>query len=381
MNFANRRLFPGLSGWRRLLLFGSVWTILGVFQATRLYFIYNYSGSAISWGQALVWAVSEWYLWGLFSLIIVRIVFAAPITRKNWISRVGLHFVAAIAISTALLFCYTFVYLGTSDWFYHEVGASVSGFSDTFRSLALGKIHYEIFTYFLIVVVAYALVYAGELREEQLRRVRTEGELTRARLETLRGQLQPHFLFNTLNAISALVHSDPARAENMIVRLSELLRTSLQDDGIELIPLSAELDFTRKYLDIQQMRFQSRLKVTYEIDEKSLEALVPGLLLQPVVENAVRHGIATRAEGGTISISSVLQDNSLILEVRDDGPGLQGATGDTGVGLQNVNRRLRELYDDNFEFDLVTPEHAVLIARIALPLETESSLPRTGETP
>jgi LytS/YehU family sensor histidine kinase len=161
-------------------------------------------------------------------------------------------------------------------------------------------------------------------------------------------QLQPHFLFNTLNAVAELVHTDPDAADQMITRLGRLLRLSLDNAGHQVVPLRQEADFLRVYLEIEQVRFQDRLQIVWDLASDTLEAAVPTLLLQPVLENAVRHGVTPLAGRGRIVISSRRDGEDVVLEIRDNGRGLPSDNLREGVGLRNIRARVDQLYGARF---------------------------------
>jgi sensor histidine kinase YesM len=181
-------------------------------------------------------------------------------------------------------------------------------------------------------------------------------QLAQARLEALQMQLNPHFLFNTLNTISALIHDKPEEADRMVVRLSELLRLTLDRVSDHLVPLRLEVAMLERYIDIERIRFEDRLQVEMEIEPGIEEAAVPCLMLQPIVENAIRHGIDQRETGGRVSIRIGRRDDRLAVRVTDNGPGLPGGAGTIppreGVGLSNTRARLRHLYGDRHRFDI-----------------------------
>ena len=213
--------------------------------------------------------------------------------------------------------------------------------------------------------------YLIETRE----RVRTQEQLAEAQLHSLRLQLQPHFLFNTLNTITALIATEPAAAERMVSGLSELLRASLRLADEQEVPLARELDHLRLYVDIQQTRFGDRLDVAMEVDPEARGALVPSLLLQPLVENAIRHGISPRAAGGRIRVRAARQADELQLEVKDDGVGAAtqgGALAREGVGLTNTRERLRRLHGGRHRFAYESRPGSGFAVRIALPFRTEA---------
>jgi len=212
--------------------------------------------------------------------------------------------------------------------------------------------------------------YLVETRE----RARALDQLAEAQLHSLRLQLQPHFLFNTLNTIVALIATEPRAAERMVAGLSELLRASLRLADEQEVPLARELDHLRLYVDIQQTRFGDRLAVAMDVDPAVRGALVPSLLLQPLVENAIRHGITPRASGGRISVRATRDADELRLEVRDDGVGAathDGVLAREGVGLTNTRERLRRLHGSRHRFAYESRVGSGFAVRIAVPFRTE----------
>ena len=192
--------------------------------------------------------------------------------------------------------------------------------------------------------------YRGE-RERELRASHAEARLADARLQLLRMQLHPHFLFNTLNAIAELVHESPATAERMITGLSQLLRETLDSGGVDLVPLGRELELTSRYLDIQRGRFGDRLRARIDADEDTT-ALVPIFILQPLVENSIKHGIGTHRFAGSIVVRAHRDADRLIIEVEDDGPGIDRAAIRDGIGLSNTRERLAAVYGDTHAFEV-----------------------------
>ena len=204
-------------------------------------------------------------------------------------------------------------------------------------------------------------------REEQLRAERLSAQLKEAKLQALKMQLHPHFLFNTLQTISALIPRDPRRAEELIEKLGALLRTALELGDRPLIALDEELAFVERYLDIQQARLGERLRVRWEVDPDTRDKKVPAFVLQPLVENAIKHGIAPRPEPGAVAVGASLKENKLLLWVRDDGPGLNGKPQE-GHGLRTLKERLRTLYGPEAKLELLNGTKGGLLARIEIPL-------------
>jgi two-component system, LytTR family, sensor kinase len=240
---------------------------------------------------------------------------------------------------------------------------------------AYGVIPLRVWFYWAFVLMAWALLYFsinGWVSLERARRRTAQAErlAQAARLEALQAQIQPHFLFNTLNSISALVVDGRlTAATDMIAKLSDFLRLSLQTSDTPQIALASELVFVRHYLDIQKIRFGERLTFTLDVAPAALSALVPTLLLQPLVENAVQHGILPHREGGTVSITVRSDARTLIMRVEDDGPGIKGSSSPAfGVGLSNVARRLEELYGDQSKLVIGRGAASGVVVSIELPL-------------
>jgi two-component system LytT family sensor kinase len=230
---------------------------------------------------------------------------------------------------------------------------------------------WEMMTYWAIVGLSNARRYKSEAQGRALRESQLETHLVEAQLQSLQRQLQPHFLFNTLNTISALMHRDVDAADRMIERLSDLLRLSLENVGVQEVSLKDELDFLSKYLEIEQTRFRDRLTVVFDVQPDTLDALVPNLILQPLVENSIKHGIGPRPTPGQIEITSRRIGGMLELIVRDDGVGLSAARltdFNRGVGLANTRSRLQHLYGTSHRFEFRQPPGGGLMVLVAIPL-------------
>jgi signal transduction histidine kinase len=230
--------------------------------------------------------------------------------------------------------------------------------------------------YLPIVVVAHAVSYYRRFADRELRASQLEGQLAKAHLQALKNQLQPHFLFNTLHSISALMLTDVRAADRMMSRLSDLLRISLESDGIQIIPLSQELEFVNGYLEIEKVRFEDRLNVVFDVAPDTLDALVPHLLLQPLVENAVRHGISRRSSNGEIRIAASHQNGSLCLKVGDNGPGIEKSISSqtqtkTGLGLRATKERLQTLYANEQSMEIRSAPESGVEVEVRIPFRTE----------
>jgi sensor histidine kinase YesM len=250
---------------------------------------------------------------------------------------------------------------------WYESRATLAG---EVRSAIAQYYPFDFLLYFMVAGIAGALLYARQLREREVRAAQLETQLAQAQIDALALQLQPHFLFNTLHAIAGMVGEDPARASRMIARLGELLRYSMRRSHRQFVPLSEELDFLEHYVAIQEARFDERLRVVFDIAAGVGGAEIPPLLLQPLVENAIQHGVSARSTPGTITISAMRENGALHLTVRDDGPGLPlhgGRLRREGIGLANTRARLAQLYADAYRFEWSNGEHGGAELRIALP--------------
>jgi two-component system, LytTR family, sensor kinase len=230
--------------------------------------------------------------------------------------------------------------------------------------------------YLGVVAAGFARAYSLRYRARHEQTNILERQLAEARLDALRRQLDPHFLFNTLNAVASLVERDPRGVRKMISRLGALLRFSLEGADAPEIPLRRELDLLQQYLDIMQVRFQGRLEVTMDTDARTLDALVPTLILQPLVENAIKHGIEPQRDGGRITIATRLEGDTVVLRVSDDGPGvmlgesplaLAGEAPTGGVGLRNTRARLAQLYGNQQRFTLARDDERGAVAEVRIP--------------
>ena len=228
-----------------------------------------------------------------------------------------------------------------------------------------------------IVVVVRSVALARVAQERERRAGQLEAALAKARLEVLKGQLQPHFLFNALNTVSSLIQAEPEKAEAVLARIGDLLRMTLQEANNSAIPLRREVAFLERYLDIQQMRFADRLRVVLDVPADVSEALVPTLLLQPLAENAIRHGIEPRPAGGTLRLSAARSGGELCIELHDDGVGISAdgrnghGTAGHGVGLANTRQRLEELYGARHHFSVAPDPAGGTVVTIRIPWQAE----------
>jgi LytS/YehU family sensor histidine kinase len=231
--------------------------------------------------------------------------------------------------------------------------------------------HANVLTYAALVALAWAAETYAKYRDRELAASRLQTQLVSAELGALKMQLQPHFLFNTLNAIAALLKPKPDAAESMVLQLAEFLRLTLRNTGRAEVTLREELDFLQRYLAIEKTRFGDRLSTRFRIRSEVLDARVPNLLLQPLVENAIRHGIARDADAGRLEVSATHEGGRLLLRVTDDGPGLGPAPVVEGIGLTNTRERLRHLFGDDFSLSYANVPGGGFAIALSFPLVAE----------
>lgn len=334
------------------------WTVLGLSFAGQFYISSAKAGLEVSWKQAVSYALGDWYVFALLSIPVGALARNLRFdARRRWRS-LAVHLLASILFSLA----YMVLRAGVGAW---QSGAP---FPDAFRPLLVKTWHFNLLIYWVIVAVTQAFDYYRKYRERELHASELEKHLVQAKLQALQMQLNPHFLFNTLHSISSLMHKDVDAADRMIMRLSDLLRAALDSAETQEVTLRQELDLLRLYLAIEQIRFGERLTVKMDIAPDALEAQVPNFILQPLVENAIRHGIEPRARPGRIELHAHRRDRALTLEVCDNGNGLKGAApAREGVGLSNTRARLRELYGATHRFELGSRPEGGLRVELTIP--------------
>jgi two-component system, LytTR family, sensor kinase len=331
------------------LVFGAA-TLLGIFstlQAYRLTTLNIKDPMNIEVWRLLVLNLAYWYVPAALTSPIFRIAHRYPIESGRWPRALGVHALGIAAFSLLHLACMIGLRVALWPATFLESYPTWPDFYRFLQRILLTNLDWALMTYSAIVGLSYALGYYRESQARALKAAQLEASLAEARLQTLESELHPHFLFNTLHAISSLIHTRPDAADRMISRLSDLLRITFARSGAARVPLQEELEFLQKYLEIEETRFQDRLSVKYDIDPDTLDAEVPRLILQPLVENAIKHGVAPRSGPGTICISASRDGGDLRLEVRDNGVGLSGGARAKlrgGVGLTNTRARLECLY-------------------------------------
>lgn len=349
---------------RRALLLVGIWLVPGLLQCVQEVTYARAQGAAdLGVAHALVHFLPTWLPWALFTPWILALTERFPLTRGGRARALPVHALACLAFGGLHL-----VLLGLvrttfppGPWAPRELGAWLTANLWSLHSQAL------VLAYCGVVLAGHVLTAQRTLRARERRALRLEAQLVEARLAALRAQLQPHFLFNTLNSIDVLIQSDPARAGRMLRNLSALLRRTLDADG-EQHALARELEHLRAYLDIERERFSDRLRVRIDADPTCAELRVPPFVLQPLVENALRHGIAPLADGGEVAVVARRVGGALVVEVEDDGAGLAEGAGE-GLGHANTRARLREAYGDAASLHVERRAGGGTLARVSLPAE------------
>jgi sensor histidine kinase YesM len=355
--------------WARWAVSFGVWTVLALFFTGQLYYTYRLSQRPITWRDAASTQFLYPYLWAFGTMLVLWLSDRFPVEGRLWWRSLALHLLFAtlfvVAISGAFQISYHFLFVNSPERPYHPTATLqwiVYNSSENYG------------VYGLILLFNQVLRYYRRLREGELRASQLETQLTQAQLQALKMQLQPHFLFNTLHSISALVHRDPDTADHMIARLGDFLRLTLENSGAQEVSLQKELEFLRCYLDIERLRFQDRLTTSLEVEPRALDTPVPNLILQPIVENALRHGLARRASPGHVEISAKREDGALRIQVRDNGPGLSAITRPNGrvregLGLSNTRARLAQLYGAAHRFELSNAPGGGLVVTLEIPAD------------
>ena len=353
-------------------------TALGFFSAfAAFYFVSTFTDKPASFGLLLLLNLGYWYSWAALAPAILWLTRRFPFDRVAWKTSIPVHIVGVVAAVSAHVVLAVASRMGT----YWLAGESLDTWLHEAQEMLFLNFDWEMMTYWTTVGVGTAMRYMHEARVKELSAAQLETRLVEARLHTLQRQMQPHFLFNTLNTISALMHRDVEAADAMIARLSDLLRMSLQRVGVQEVPLKEELDFLSKYLEIEQTRFRDRLTVVFDVQADTLDALVPNLLLQPLVENAIKHGIGPRPTPGQIAVRARRNGALLELDVQDNGVGLSAARltdFNRGVGLSNTRSRLDHLYGSLHRFEFRQPVEGGLLVCIAIPM-AELAVEADGE--
>lgn len=353
--------------WARLAIIWGIWTFIGLVFTLQFYFASYRSERPVPFVDSLYMQMIWAYLFALATPFVLWAVSRMPIDRDNWVRNILLHIPISIALGVVLTALGRVLIWLRWGWPLDK--------PLTFESIArfvVANFTEAIGIYLLIALSGYAFCYYRRFREGQVKTLQLEAQLSQAQLQALKMQLHPHFLFNTLHSISALLHKDSEAARKMITRLGDFLRLTLENSGSQEVTMRQEMEFLGCYLEIERIRFQDRLTTRLDVAQQTLDAKVPNLILQPIVENAIRHGIAPRSSQGLIEIEAKQQNGTLRIQVRDNGPGLsEHRTSENvfkkGLGLANTETRLEQLYGSAHSFNLSNNPDGGLIVTLEIP--------------
>jgi two-component system, LytTR family, sensor kinase len=363
--------------WRLWVCVLLGWTLIGL-SFTLNYYLFAGHYVAIfkqppTLPEMLVWELPYWFLWALLSPLVFRLTRRFPLERGRLLRSSLVHLAACLGLSLVHRAAYLMV-----GWMLHvAVYRRLASLSEVYNLNFFFNLPTGFMSYATLLLVGYAIEYTRRQSRLEAELAQAQLEVTQAQLQALKMQLQPHFLFNTLNSISTLLDEDPEAADEMLARLGDFLRLTLENPGAQEVTLREELELLRCYLEIERVRFQDRLDVALEVDPGTLDARVPNLILQPLVENAIRHGIVARTGPGRIEIRATRTDGRLRLQVLDNGPGLRpgGPAQDArpGRGFALTRARLERLYDGGHSFHLGDAPGGGLQVTLEIPFTASGS--------
>jgi two-component system LytT family sensor kinase len=336
----------------RWLLGLTAYTVLGLLFTSQVWIDYAYARHPITWGRAAAVALADWYLWALLTPGVIWLARRFRLDRRYWAASLLVHIPVSLLCTVGKQLADTFSAMAITG---------VARGPTTFM-----KVHVSFLTYWAIVGVAYVIEHHRKYRERELQAAHLQTALARAQVQSLQMQLQPHFLFNTLNAIAALMREDVEAADVMMARLGDLLRVTLATADQPDVPLRRELELVEMYLDIQRARMGDRLATCVTADEETLDVRVPTLLLQPLVENAIRYAAAARPGPASIEVRARRDGDVLVIDVEDDGPGPPDEVV-SGHGLTNTRLRLAATYGPSAAVDVRSRPGGGAVARVRLP--------------
>jgi two-component system LytT family sensor kinase len=343
---------------RRLwLTIAAVWTILALLSASQHLAFRAYAGMPLPYGAIIGRTLLDWYTCAIFTPAIFAVARHFRLDTRAWIKALPVHILACIAF--ILLKLALFIPLARAFGWGDDEG--------DFLRWVYGDGFALILVYATVAGAWYALNYYESYRERLVKTAELESRLSRVQLDSLRARLHPHFLFNSLNALSTLIHKDARAADRMVLELGELLRQTISDNAPVEVPLRVEIGFVERYLNVMQIRFGERLRVTIDMPADVQEAQVPNLLMQPLVENAIVHGIGQSANAGEITVRARRDGEVLHLTVMDDGPGLSSGNSNHGIGLRNTRLLLQQLYRTQQSLQLTERAGGGVVASVQLP--------------
>ena len=345
------------------------WTIVGLLFAVRRIVLVKVQGTHVSWVIVGALELVYWYVWAAYTPLVISLAKRFPLTGPSVVPDIAIHAITSLMMAPLAAVTEYFLTRGLLSVF-RITDLGVLRLLPPFAASVLSMSFTGLLTYWLVVGLYQSIHFYQAAMERQTIAAQLEAQLSHAELENLKSQLQPHFLFNSLHTIEILMQEDVDAASHLLVCLGDLLRMALERRESETT-LQSELEFVGKYLEIEQTRFHDRLKVYVDVPPDLLAVYVPSLALQPLVENAIKHGISVDSAAGRLEIAAQLHDGRVWLCVRDDGPGpALGSRLRFGVGLTNVRSRLKQLYGDESSLELTGGNGRGCEARITIPLRS-----------
>lgn len=344
-------------------LIWGIWTIVALFFSSQVY-VMNYAEKQPMRYSEFILQASACYLWALATPLVLWLARRFRIDRSNWLRRAGLHLVISIVLTATLIASHFILYMV----FMGRAGNIVPLRMANFIYYNLDR---WVLFYWVILLLNHAFNYYHSYRKGELKAAQLHTQLVQSQLEALKMQVHPHFLFNTLHSISALLSRDTEAARKMITRLGDFLRLTLENSGSMEVTLQQEIEFLHGYLEIERIRFQDRLTTEIKVDPEVLDVRVPNLILQPIVENAMRHAIGN-SSSGRVEVTAAPRNGVVRIEVKDNGPGIQTdraleARRGRGLGLANTRARLAGLYGDAATFELSNDPAGGLVVTLEIP--------------
>jgi two-component system, LytTR family, sensor kinase len=361
----NARADARSTGWTWI---AAIWCAAALFNASQTLFTMHAVGVGKTWLRPFLIVFFSWLPWALATPFVIELARRWPIVRGGIFKAMCLHLAAFAAISVMAEAWSALLRVIFDPW--HR--ASPPTFVNTWSDLLVEQLMMFVIAYALILTVTYLADSRDKMARQMTETARLNEELSRAQLAVLRGQMDPHFMFNTLNSIASLVYDQRGDAAvGMIVGLSEFLRRASEDSHRAQVSLREEVEYLQRYIDIQKVRFGDRLRVSVDIPDDLLATQVPNLLLQPLVENAIKHGVSKRRSGGEIRVTGTCRDCTLRLTVYNDGPWAQEdlAVAPHGIGLGNLRTRLKIIHGDRSELLLKPADAGGMEVIVTLPLE------------
>ena len=357
--------------WMKWGLIFLVWTLIGLAFASQFNFTQSRRGYIVTWKFALITALADWYVFALLSIPALWLSRRFRLEGEQWRRNLAVHVPSSVVFGVL----WVALRVGVEKLRFAQSMASFD-FDEMFHWTLARSFYFNVLVYWIIIGTSHAFEYYRRFRDRELEAIELEKLLVQARLETLQAQLNPHFLFNTLNSIASLMRKDVDAADRMIVRLSDLLRQTLRKVATQEVPLRDEINFLKSYLEIEQARFGNRLTVRFDTPAQTLAALVPNLVLQPLVENAIKHGLSPRSRQGHIEVRSWQNNDRLHLSVRDNGAGqFENSVLTEGVGLSNTRARLEHLYGEHHRFEFGNAPDGGFLVEIDLPFRLPDDEP------